>query len=325
MAKKNLFKQSKEIKTQARKSDMSEKPLDVQLDLFPIPTGDVRLQDQQELMMFQFFSLSKGRRTQSIEYKNDKGDFIKVSGHQDYGMATIWDYDILLYAASQLIHARQSGETPSRYIEIVPYDLLKFTRRPTGGVNYERLWDALKRLQTTVVSTSIRNEKTTRKKGFTWITDLDVETSNKTDKIIKIKFVLCDWFYEGIMNDKQILRITPEYFTLKGGFERWLYRLVRKHGGKQKNGFSISLKTLYDRSGSKMAYKDFKKRIIDVINKGNIPEYIMALVQEEGKKYPTLYFYHQESNQPERFHQLVSTLGNKVIATGFPGFNSKSP
>ena len=36
-----------------------------------------------------------------------------------------------------------------------------------------------------------------------------------------------------------VLTIDPAYFALTGGLERWLYRLVRKHGGKQKNGWSL--------------------------------------------------------------------------------------
>jgi plasmid replication initiation protein len=36
-----------------------------------------------------------------------------------------------------------------------------------------------------------------------------------------------------------VLSIDRAYFGLTGGLERWLYRLVRKHGGRQSTGYVI--------------------------------------------------------------------------------------
>ena len=33
-----------------------------------------------------------------------------------------------------------------------------------------------------------------------------------------------------------VLTIHPDYFILKGGIERWLYRVARKHAGSQDGG-----------------------------------------------------------------------------------------
>jgi plasmid replication initiation protein len=50
-----------------------------------------------------FFSLSKSKRMKPIEYHNDNdGIFVTVQSHQDYGMATIRDADVLIWAASVL-------------------------------------------------------------------------------------------------------------------------------------------------------------------------------------------------------------------------------
>ena len=48
-----------------------------------------------------------------------------------------------------------------------------------------------------------------------------------------LELILPDWFYAGVLNEALVLTIDRAYFDLTGGLERWLYRLVRKHGGRQ--------------------------------------------------------------------------------------------
>ena len=40
----------------------------------------------------------------------------------------------------------------------------------------------------------------------------------------------------GQLDDALVLTIDPGYFSLTGGLERWLYRIVRKHAGHQPGG-----------------------------------------------------------------------------------------
>ncbi|MGS1824330.1 replication initiator protein A [Klebsiella michiganensis] len=54
-----------------------------------------------------------------------------------------------------------------------------------------------------------------------------------------------------------MLTIDPAYFRLKGGIERWLYRLVRKHGGRQEHGWQFDFRHLYRKSGSAARFSDF--------------------------------------------------------------------
>ena len=50
-----------------------------------------------------FFSLSKSKRLKPIDYTAPDGrTWVHVSANPDYGMATIWDADILIYCASML-------------------------------------------------------------------------------------------------------------------------------------------------------------------------------------------------------------------------------
>ncbi len=58
-----------------------------------------------------FFSIAKRKRLRSIEYENDDGSVcVKVSGHNEQGMATTWDADILIYCISRVMAARDRGD-----------------------------------------------------------------------------------------------------------------------------------------------------------------------------------------------------------------------
>jgi hypothetical protein len=75
--------------------------------------GDFAPRDAQDLMAYPFFSLSKSHRTAPIDFV--AGDVsIRVEAVPDHGMATIWDADILIWAASQMVEARDAGLHTSR-------------------------------------------------------------------------------------------------------------------------------------------------------------------------------------------------------------------
>src|SRR5579872_1966658 len=79
-----------------------------QLDLFHALPGDFAPRDAQDLMAYPFFSLAKSKRVAPIDFK--AGDVtIRVEAVPDHGMATIWDADILIWAASQIVNARDAG------------------------------------------------------------------------------------------------------------------------------------------------------------------------------------------------------------------------
>ncbi|MBJ8199724.1 replication initiator protein A, partial [Klebsiella pneumoniae] len=86
-----------------------------------------------------FFSLAKSKRIKPIDYKSPDGKlWVHVSGNPDYGMATIWDADILIYCASVLADmARRGVNDVPRKLHLMPYDLLRAIGRPTTGRAYE--------------------------------------------------------------------------------------------------------------------------------------------------------------------------------------------
>jgi plasmid replication initiation protein len=172
-----------------------------------------------------------------------------VEGTQEHGIATIWDADILIWAASQIVEARDAGMRPSRLMRATPYEILRFIGRGTSLRDYQRLKAALDRLQSTTVATSIRETTGRRLHRFSWINEWK-ELADASGTPLGIELILPDWFYAGVLDAALVLTIDPAYFRLKGGIERWLYRLVRKHGGKQEHGWQFDFRHLHRKSGS---------------------------------------------------------------------------
>jgi len=74
-----------------------------------------------------------------------------------------------------------------------------------------------------------------------------------------------------------VLSIDPAYFELTSGIERWLYRVVRKHGGKQKTGWSFTFRQLYEKSGSVARFSDFAIDIRRITERQSLPEYWLSV------------------------------------------------
>jgi plasmid replication initiation protein len=250
-----------------------------QLDLFIALPRDLPARDQQDLMERPFFSLSKNKRTTPIEYEVG-GNYISVTAPAKYGMATIWDADILIWAASQLTEARERGLKTSRFFQLAAYDLLKFIHRGTSGRDYQELKAALDRLQSTSIVTSIRQGKRKERHRFSWLNEWK-EITDEQGHSLGLEFIIPDWLYEGILNQRLILTIDPAYFDLTSGIERWLYRVVRKHGGKQKTGWSFTFRQLYEKSGSLARFSNFAIDIRNIVARQTIPEYWLSIYRNE--------------------------------------------
>src|SRR5882724_5217350 len=151
---------------------MRRKPLSErdQLELFRALPGDLAPRDAQDLMAYPFFSLAKSKRTAPIDFHAGKVS-IRVEAVPEHGMATIWDADVLIWAASQLVEARDAGLTTSRLMVATPYEILGFVQRGTSARDYTRLKAALDRLQSTSIATSIRQVTGRRLHRFSWVNE----------------------------------------------------------------------------------------------------------------------------------------------------------
>jgi plasmid replication initiation protein len=253
-----------------------------QLDLFVSAGGDIAARDAQDLMAWPFFSLAKTKRVRPIDFRMGETSIL-VEATAEHGMATIWDADVLIWVASQIVEARDAGRATSRLIAASPHEILAFTRRGTGKASYERLKAGLDRLQSTTIATSIRQRDARRRHRFSWINEWKERLDN-SGRALGIEMIIPDWFYEGVLDQALVLTIDPAYFALTGGLERWLYRLVRKHGGKQKGGWSFDIQHLHMKSGALSPPKRFAFELRDIVRRQALPGYALSLEHALGRE-----------------------------------------
>jgi plasmid replication initiation protein len=245
------------------------------LELFRALPGDLAPRDAQDLMSYPFFSLAKSKRTAPIDFRTGE-IVIKVEATSEHGMATIWDADILIWAASQIVQARDNGLKTSRLMAATPYEILTFIGRATSARDYQRLKAALDRLQSTSVATSIRQPTERRRHRFSWINEWK-ETADASGRPLGVEMILPDWFYAGVLDQALVLTIDRAYFALTGGLERWLYRLVRKHGGRQGGGWSFDFRHLHAKSGALSPLKHFAFDLRDIVRRQPLPNYELSI------------------------------------------------
>ena len=231
-------------------------------------------------MAYPFFSLSKSHRTAPIDFYA-AGVSIRVEAVPDHGMATIWDADILIWAASQIVEARDAGLRTSRLMVATPYEILKFIGRGASLRDYQRLKAALDRLQSTTICTSIRQPAEGRRHRFSWINEWK-ERTDRNGKPDGIELIVPDWFYQAVLDDALVLTIDRAYFDLTGGLDRWLYRIVRKHGGRQRGGWRFDFRHLHQKSGALSPFKRFAFELRDIIRRQPLPGYTLFLEIEAG-------------------------------------------
>ncbi|WP_332767801.1 replication initiator protein A [Phenylobacterium sp.] len=251
-----------------------------QLELFRALPGDLAARDAQDLMAYPFFSLAKTPRTAPIDFKAGEVA-IRVEATAEHGMATIWDADVLIWAASQIVEARDAGLRPSRLMAATPYEILTFIGRGVGARDYQRLKAALDRLQSTTVATTIRQATARRMHRFSWINEWK-ETADAAGRPYGLELILPDWFFAGVIDHALVLTIDRAYFDLTGGLERWLYRLVRKHGGRQSGGWVFDFRHLHAKSGSLSRFSDFALDLRRLAGRQALPGYALRVRRLRG-------------------------------------------
>lgn len=256
---------------------------DRQVDLFLPQLTTLPLRDQRETMERPFFSLSKRKRLKPIDYVSPDGKVtVHVSANSEYGLATIYDLDILIYCASVLIeHKRRGTNDIPQTLHIVPHDMLKTLKRDVGGRAYDLLSNTLDRLQSTTVKTNIRSGDAVET-TFSWI-DSHSQIRDRKGSIRGMRITLAKWFYDGVLMEGGVLAIDPAYFSLTGGRERWLYRVARKHaGGAGPDGFAITMPTLFEKSGAEGDYRRFKFEIAKIAKEDALPGFSLKIEPRNG-------------------------------------------
>lgn len=256
-----------------------------QIDFFLGSIVDASIKDNHDLMSYPFFALTKRPRMTPIVYKENGVSIVVNPGNK--GMATIWDKDILLYLVTVLNERIQRGMSVDRTIHFNACDLLRWTGRNFGKTDYELLFDAIYRLRSTTIETTIETGGTVERRGFGWIDNFRIisRENRRGNKVMAgCEIMLNDWMYRAVVQDRSVLTIDPGYFNLTQGLERRLYEIARKHCGRQQS-WIISLDKLHRRVGSQAAsLTEFKRQINGIIARDRLPNYSISLSFDPAKK-----------------------------------------
>src|SRR5277367_5138518 len=289
-----------------------------QLELFRALPGDLAPRDAQDLMAYPFFSLAKTHRATPIDFRMNH-IAIRVEAVPEHGMATIWDADVLIWAASQIVEARDAGLRTSRLMARTQREILTFTRRGTGARDYHRLKAALDRLQSTTVATSLRQTNERRMHRFSWINEW-TERADAHGNADGIDLIMPDWFYRAVLDEALVLTIDAAYFGLTGGLERLLYRLVRKHAGRQHGGWRFDFRHLHVKSASLSPFKRFAFEVRDIARRQPLPGYRLVVEREIGGRELLAFTRAQLSTAPcgqvAEAHVLSGTKRHVPLGTG---------
>lgn len=269
---------------------------DEQPDLFVPNVLDIATKDSRSLMDVAVFRLSKRDKRPNATLRHELADgYIEVKGGPD-GMATVWDYDIILMAISYLTEAINRyrdgrGEKPARILQPNIVEILKFCRRSDGGRQYEEIEAALDRLKNTSLKI-VRNRRGRGGRmmrvveGEGLLSNYRVSSYAQNGSVASVELEVPNWIYREVVESKQpeILTVHPDYFLIEPGIGRYLYRLARRVAGRGQARWSFKL--VYERSGSAGSFKEFCRMLRRLIMADQLPEYRLNEVQ--GKAGPML-------------------------------------
>jgi len=219
------------------------------------------------------FSLSKKPDHRMLVYERN-GTTIKIKPSYT-GLATIFDKDILLYLASSLMNAKNSGETISQTVRFTSYDYIISTNKSLGGTQYKLLQEGLERLNGTLIQTNIKTNGVEVTEEFGLIDKWKIVKEDGQGKAVAIEVKLSDWFFNSILGNA-VLSIDKDYFRLRKPTERRLYELARKHCGNQVI-WKITLLNLKEKLGITSQLKLFRFNIKKITETNHLPEYNISM------------------------------------------------
>ena len=258
---------------------------------FPAPQEDaVKPVDYLLFMDIAYYRITK-RKTlpnEVIAYDLPDGQVEVISSI--YGMATAWDYDLVIMAVSYIAaemtcYQAGRGPKPGPYFRPRLSQVLKYCKRGKGGKQREQLSDALNRLSTTHVrierARHVRGDYLEFKTGECLIAGYNLVVNPKTGAIDFIEIQIAGSIYREIAKGKgfKALLLHPDYFRISSGVGRVVYRLARQAAGKSTATWGF--KTLYERSCSTGTFSEFCRLLRELIQENALPEY--KLVKVYGK------------------------------------------
>jgi plasmid replication initiation protein len=287
---------------------------DAQLMFWVPAVFDAPIKDDMNLMDIAPFALSKTTGEGIIRYEL-KDAIITIEGGADVGLATAYDYDIVINMISHLAEAVRQfriqdkkglrPSLPSRVYRPAASEILKFCRRELGGKQYLDLERALDRLQATRIKitnlTGGKRRETHREtQSFPLIGRYKVVSRTSQDRIDQIEIEIPEWVYEGIVKPDgkpSILTLNADYFLINRPIAKFLYRLARKAAGDTEAFYSLP--EVHRRSGSKLPPHKFRQAVQEIVADAKLdplPDY--DLILEPGTRAPVLRMRHRKRALP---------------------------
>lgn len=241
------------------------------------------IRDVMELMEVPFVALSKNR-TEPIFYESSNGKSkVKISSHREHYVASIYDWDIIIFVSSKLQETiNSSSDIPPRTLIVPRGELIKAISRHEGKTTEKEIEAALNRLRSTFIETTIHNEDYRYKGGFGF---LDTWGYTERKDVKEFRITLSEWLYGITCTKGALLKVHPEYFKITSGLKRFLYRTARKHVGNHNESWEFLVETLYEKSGSEREFKKFKHDLKKALKNNDIPGYLIDWIEKDGKEF----------------------------------------
>ncbi len=237
-------------------------------ELFYACLTDVPARLPMVLMEFPIFVMTKKRSTVEFSWFNPKYDLQLTVTPTAHGIANMYDLDILIFIASQLIEASNNDLETSKRIKLHIGTLLKFVLRGNDGDRNDAIINSLRRLKGTLIETNIPANGISFTDGFSLIDGYKEYRSETTNNRLHVEITLSDWLYRSILSD-EIRPLSHKYFKLTKMFDRNLYLLCHKHLGNQQK-WNIRERKLHKKLGSRANIYKFRdqlknsEKIIDI-------------------------------------------------------------
>lgn len=223
----------REVREAQEHQEAAEAPLREQaLELAKAPVDLTRYRNERNLMLFPFCSTAKAKRVKGIRYASADGKrWLEVTANHDYGMAKIWDFDILRFALSKAGEiALQVGYFPPS-VEFSGYECLKaLGRNPESGSNLKWIKDGLRRLCLTGYSGNIFRENEKITEIFTLIR---ANYTDQSGKLERIAITFDERLVESVRYSKGLLVIDKTLLREEAGIKKRLLELVTVSMGKE--------------------------------------------------------------------------------------------
>jgi len=243
------------------------------------------LRDLRMTMDAPFYALEK-KRSQPIEYLGRNG-YVSIVPTADSHIASIWDCDIMIGLYSFLNDGKNRGAQLNNRVTFQPAPLLRCIGRGNSSRDYQRLAQGIRRLRTTTITT---NFMLTKKFGveipFSWLQSYEIPKhvlrpdSTIVQRGMPWVVELPDWVCSIFETQRDILRVHPDYFTLKSAIARALYRTARKSVNPQRKRWTYRADTLHKRYALRSPLSRFLRKVCEIADQDHLPEYTIDVLSD---------------------------------------------